>query len=68
MFIEIIGKIKYLGEIYKGRIPSIPGNITSCIPITFSNLNKVCFLNKKYPVTIQHGKEKSQIVHFSLKN
>ena len=44
------GKIKYLGEIYKGRIPLIPGNITNCIPITFSNLNKVCFSNKKYPV------------------
>ena len=28
-------------------------NILFCIPITFNNQLKVCFLNKKYPITIQ---------------
>ena len=39
-----------------------------CIPITFSNTLKACFLNKKYLLTIQTFPTQIVKVYFLLKN
>ena len=38
------------------------------IPITFNNPLKVCFFNKKYPITIQTSPTKILKVYFLLKS
>ena len=42
--------------------------ITICIPITFNNPLKVCFLNKKYTITIQTRPKQIVKVYFLLRN
>ena len=39
-----------------------------CIPITFNNPLKVCFSNKKYPITINKRQAQIVKVYLLLKN
>ena len=41
---------------------------TLCVRITFNNILKVCFSNKKYPIAIQASPTQFVKVYFSSKN
>ena len=57
----------YLIMIEKKKITQILQKIF-CIPITFNNPLKVCFSNKKYPITIQTRPTQIVKVYFLLKD